>query len=94
MQSKPLEASPVVSNTTLAHDRLGGVVHTLAIEDCAEMRAVPINYYITTEDANQLVLAVRYLRNKVMHSDKKQEYEEGLSGVIINKLLDTYSHIK
>ena len=26
MQSKPLEASPVVSNTTLAHDRLGGVV--------------------------------------------------------------------
>ena len=34
MQSKPLEASPVVSNTTLAHDRLGGVVARLSTVGC------------------------------------------------------------
>ena len=57
MQSKPLEASPVVSNTTLAHDRLGGVVRALVQPDfkigdrveCIETEDACGHYHVGSE---------------------------------------------
>ena len=49
MQSKPLEASPVVSNTTLAHDRLGGVLHRLTSSDKSTLALLIEAYHLLVE---------------------------------------------
>ena len=49
MQSKPLEASPVVSNTTLAHDRLGGVLHRLTSSDESTLALLNEAYHLLVE---------------------------------------------
>ena len=49
MQSKPLEASPVVSNTTLAHDRLGGVMRRLTSSDKSTLALLIEAYHLLVE---------------------------------------------
>ena len=49
IDSKPLEASPVVSNTTLAHDRLGGVMSRLTSSDKSTLALLSETYHLLME---------------------------------------------
>ena len=85
MQSKPLEASPVVSNTTLAHDRLGGVVRALVQPDfkigdrveCIETEDACGHYHVGSEgtvENTELDDGTRIMRVYVRWDGQVNEY--------------------